>query len=128
MPESERRQRGKATFTEVTQLPSIEAADPFMAETLDECFGELWSRPGLSRRERRFLTLAMLAARGLDPEVEFHVRGAIASGDITPTEMIEIIMHVRQYGGWPAGAVLHRHLRPVCEDLGLEVPEPPADD
>lgn len=123
MTDSDRRTRGKEKFSEVTQIPSLEVTDQFMAENMDQCFGGLWARPGISRRERRFLSLATVAARGMDPEVQFHVRGALASGDISAAEMMEIILHVRQYAGWPAGAVMYRHYRVACDELGLEVPE-----
>jgi 4-carboxymuconolactone decarboxylase len=126
MADSERRALGKKMFSEVTQLPPIEATDQFIAENLDQCFAGLWGRPGLTRRERRFLSLATVAARGMDLEVQFHVRGALASGDLSPAEMLEVILHVRQYAGWPAGAVMYRHFRQLCAELELEVPE--ADD
>ena len=122
MADSALRTRGKKMFSEVTQLPAMEAPDQFTAENLDQCFGGLWSRPGLSTRERRFLSLAIVAARGMDLEVQFHVRGALASGDITPAEMLEIILHVRQYAGWPSGAVMYRHFQQVCKELELEIP------
>ncbi|NQZ95671.1 MAG: carboxymuconolactone decarboxylase family protein [Myxococcales bacterium] len=124
MADSELRAKGKQIFEDVTQVPAFEPSDPFTAANLDQCFGALWSRPGLTRRERRFLSLATVGARGMDQEVMFHVRGALKSGDISSAEMIEIILHVTQYAGWPCGAVMYRHYRDVCEDLGLEVPGP----
>lgn len=124
MPDEARRNLARQKFEEVTQLPAIDVADQFVAETMDDCFAGLWGREGLSRRERRFLTLAIVAAGGMDPECRFHVRGALESGDLTPAEMIEVILQVRHYAGWPAGATLHRHLRTACEDLGLEIPPP----
>jgi len=122
MPDSETRAQGKQIFSEVTQLEPLEVEDQFMVENMDQCFAGLWGRPGLSRRERRFLSLATVAARGMDLETQFHVKGALASGDISAAEMMEIILHVRQYAGWPAGATLYRHYRAACAELGLEVP------
>jgi len=124
MADSERCARGKEIFSQVTQLPPLEANDQFMVENMEQCFGGLWDRPGLTIRERRFLSLATVAARGMDLETQFHVRGALASGDISPAEMLEIILHVRQYAGWPSGAVLYRHYQQVCAELGLEIPKP----
>lgn len=124
MADSESRARGKQIFSEVTQLDAIDATDQFMAENLDQCFAGLWGRPGLSRRERRFLSLATVAARGMDLETQFHVKGALESGDISAAEMMEIILHVRQYAGWPAGATMYRHYRQACAKLGLDVPPP----
>lgn len=53
MTESEIRKRGLEKFTEVTQVPAIEVTDQFVAENMDQCFGGLWDRPGLTQRERR---------------------------------------------------------------------------
>ncbi|MAG33947.1 MAG: hypothetical protein CL908_23960 [Deltaproteobacteria bacterium] len=125
MADSETRERGRQIFCEVTQVDPIDVTDQFTAENMDQCFAGLWGRAGLTRRERRFLSLATVAARGMDLETQFHVKGALASGDISSAEMMEIILHVRQYAGWPAGAVMYRHYRQACAELGLEVP--PAD-
>ena len=62
----------------------------------------------------------------MDLETQYHIRGALVSGDISPAEMLEIILHVRQYAGWPSGATMYRHFRTLCAELGLEVFE--ADD
>lgn len=124
MTESAIRKRGLEKFTEVTQVPAIEVADQFVAENMDQCFGALWDRPGLTRRERRFLSLASVGSRGLESETRFHVRGALVSGDISSEEMMEIILHVRQYAGWPAGATMYSCYRDACTELGLEVPAP----
>lgn len=124
MAQSELRELGKQKFTEVTQETGIEATDQFMVENIDQCFGGLWGRPGLTRRERRFLSLATVGTRGMDFEVKYHIRGALQSGDLSPAEMLEIILHVRQYAGWPSGSVMYRHFRQICADLDLEIPAP----
>jgi 4-carboxymuconolactone decarboxylase len=86
---------------EVAQVPPFDPPDQFTATNIDQVFGALWSRPGLSRRERRFLSLAVVGSRGMDFEVITHIRGALQSGDVSVAEMVEIILHVAHYAGWP---------------------------
>ena len=64
-------------------------------------FAELWDRPGLSRRERRFITLACVARAGVEEPIQQHVYAAFASGDITRDEMQEFVLHFAYYAGWP---------------------------
>jgi 4-carboxymuconolactone decarboxylase len=69
--------------------------------------GGLWERPGLGMRERRIVTLTMLAARGKPEFLREHVRGALAHGELTPGELEEIAIHVAFYGGWPVGNAMN---------------------
>jgi 4-carboxymuconolactone decarboxylase len=83
---------------------AIENVSPFMApfqEMLTRyCFGETWSRPGIDRRLRSIITLAMLTAQGRAEEIKIHVRGALANG-VTREEMQEIFLHAMIYCGVP---------------------------
>ncbi|EUA31972.1 carboxymuconolactone decarboxylase family protein [Mycobacterium intracellulare] len=74
---------------------------PFTAGLIDFVFGEVWSRPGLSRRDRRFVTLACVAAADAQAPLEQHVYAALNSGDLTITEMRETVLHFAVYAGWP---------------------------
>ncbi len=64
-------------------------------------WGEVWSRPGLSRPERSMITLAVLAALGRDEEFALHVRAAIRNG-LTAADIGEVLLHVAVYAGVPA--------------------------
>jgi 4-carboxymuconolactone decarboxylase len=64
-------------------------------------WGELWSRPGLSRPERSMITMAMLAALGRDEELALHVRAALRNG-LGPDDIAEVLLHVAVYAGVPA--------------------------
>jgi 4-carboxymuconolactone decarboxylase len=63
-------------------------------------WGGVWSRPGLDRRTRSLVTIAILAALGRD-EVALHLRGSKNTG-ATPEEIAEVLMHVSVYAGVPA--------------------------
>ena len=64
-------------------------------------WGELWSRPGLDRRTRSCITIAMLVALGREEELVLHLRGALANG-VTRDEIKEILLQIGAYCGIPA--------------------------
>jgi 4-carboxymuconolactone decarboxylase len=64
-------------------------------------WGSVWSRPGLSKRERSLITIALLAALGHDEEVAMHVR-ATANTGASPDDIKEALLHVAVYAGVPA--------------------------
>jgi 4-carboxymuconolactone decarboxylase len=65
------------------------------------CWGDVWSRPGLERRERSIINLAMIAALNRPHELKLHVRGALNNG-LTKDEIREIFLQVAIYAGVPA--------------------------
>ena len=85
---------------------SIAAADDFsrpMLELATEyCWGRVWSRPGLERRDRSLINLAMISALNRPHELKIHVKGALANG-VTREEMCEVFLQVAIYCGVPAG-------------------------
>ncbi len=64
-------------------------------------WGSVWSRPGLTRRERSLLTITLLAALGHDEELAMHLRAAVNTG-ATPDDIKEALLHVAVYAGVPA--------------------------
>ncbi|MEX0859980.1 MAG: 4-carboxymuconolactone decarboxylase [Cucumibacter sp.] len=64
-------------------------------------WGSVWSRPGLSKRERSLITIALLAALGHDEELAMHVR-ATANTGASPDDIREALLHVAVYAGIPA--------------------------
>lgn len=79
---------------------------PFEQASHDFLYGQVWSRPGLSRRDRRFVTLTCVAAADAPGPIEEHVHAALASGDIELTEMLELVLHFAVYCGWPKASHL----------------------
>jgi 4-carboxymuconolactone decarboxylase len=73
----------------------------FQSFITEGAWGTLWSRPGLSLRERSMVTLALLAALGHDEELAMHVRATINTG-ATPDDIKEALLHVAVYAGVPA--------------------------
>ncbi|MFH5824011.1 4-carboxymuconolactone decarboxylase [Georgenia sp. AZ-5] len=64
-------------------------------------WGDVWTRPGLDRRTRSCITLAMLAALGHEQELGMHVRAALRNG-VTVAEIKEVLLQVGVYAGVPA--------------------------
>nr|WP_304439093.1 4-carboxymuconolactone decarboxylase [Agromyces sp. Leaf222] len=64
-------------------------------------WGEIWDRPGLSRRERSIATLASLTTGGHEQEIAMHVRAALRNG-LTRDEIAEVLLHTSLYAGLPA--------------------------
>jgi 4-carboxymuconolactone decarboxylase len=85
---------------------SIAKADDFMMAfqriTTEWCWGYAWTRPGLDRKARSMLNLAMLTALNRPAEIKLHVKGALANG-VTVEEIKEILLHATVYCGIPAG-------------------------
>jgi 4-carboxymuconolactone decarboxylase len=64
-------------------------------------FGEVWERPGLSKRDRSLITCATLIALGREKQLVGHLQRALDNG-VTKQEIGEIITHLAFYAGWPA--------------------------
>jgi 3-oxoadipate enol-lactonase/4-carboxymuconolactone decarboxylase len=83
---------------------AVEGTTPFTADFQElitkYAWGEIWSRPGLDRRTRSCITLAVLVALGRDHEVAMHVRAALGNG-LTPDEIKEVLLHTAVYAGVP---------------------------
>lgn len=74
---------------------------PMQKITTEWCWGEVWTRPGLERKTRSMLNLAMLTALNRPNEVRLHVLGALNNG-VTPEEIQEILLQACIYCGVPA--------------------------
>lgn len=109
MSEKERTKAGRKTRTEVLGEAYVAASDAkrsdFNADFLDfiteGAWGSVWSRPGLTRRERSMITIALLAALGHFEEVAMHVRASANTG-ASPEDIKEALLHVAVYAGVPA--------------------------
>lgn len=101
---------------------SIKNADDFnreMQELVTQyCWGDVWNRPGLERRTRSFLNLAMIAALNRPHELKLHVRGAIHNG-LTKDEIKEVFLQVAIYCGVPAAIDSFRIAREVFKEMDI---------
>ncbi len=82
------------------------------------CWGEIWGRPGLDKKTRSLLNLAMISALNRPHEVKMHIRGALNNG-VTKEEIKEVFLQVAIYCGVPAGVDSFRIAREVFKEMGI---------
>ena len=72
-----------------------------VADTNNIIYGDLWERPGLTKRDRSIVTVAALVATHRPMQLKTHVKRALDNG-VTREEIAEIVTHLAYYAGWPA--------------------------
>jgi 4-carboxymuconolactone decarboxylase len=101
---------------------SLATANEFMQDfqeiTTEWCWGYAWTRPGLDRKTRSMLNLAMLTALNRAPEIKLHVRGALNNG-LTVDEIKEVLLHATVYCGIPAGLDAFKAANEVLKEAGV---------
>jgi 4-carboxymuconolactone decarboxylase len=101
---------------------AIRNADDFnlpMQELVTQyCWGDVWNRPGLDRRSRSLLNLAMITALNRPHELKLHVRGALNNG-LTKDEIREVFLQAAIYCGVPAAIDSFRVAREVFKEMGI---------
>lgn len=99
---------------------AIAAADDFtrpLQELVTEyCWGEIWTRPGLDRRSRSLINLAMLTALNRPHEIKLHVRGALNNG-LSREDICEVLLQTVVYCGVPAAIDSFRAAREVFAEI-----------
>ena len=103
----EERRRGLEKMEEVYGFEMSDGGGDFFAYTADHLFADIWSRPGLSDRDRRLLLIGLLAGTGAHDVLTIQVPAALASGDLDEAALREIVIFLCHYAGWPNGARLN---------------------
>ncbi len=85
----------------------VDVPGDFFAMTAEHLFGEVWTREGLSMRDRRLLLLGLLVGMGDRDVVDLQVKAALKNGELSAGELREIVIFLTHYAGWPRGAVLN---------------------
>jgi 4-carboxymuconolactone decarboxylase len=89
---------------------------PFQKLVTEWCWGEVWTRPGLDKKTRSMLNLAMLTALNRPNEVRLHVRGALNNG-VTKAEIQEVLLQTCIYCGVPAALESFRIASEVIKEM-----------
>jgi 4-carboxymuconolactone decarboxylase len=127
MDEKERFEKGLAVRRAVLGNAhvdrSLASRDSFTTEFQDfitrYAWGEIWTRPAIDHRTRRYLVLAMTAAMGRWEEYRLHVRAAL-DGGITPDEIKELILQIAVYAGVPAANTAVKEAKEVFAENGIK--------
>jgi 4-carboxymuconolactone decarboxylase len=77
-------------------------------------YGDVWERPGLSKRDRSLITVTALAAMYRSDQLPGHIERALANG-VTREEIGELVTHIAFYAGWPAAMTAGRIARKVFD-------------
>ena len=101
--------------TEVRRGPYADVAPALDEITQNVLFGDVWERPGLSKRDRSLITVATLVALYRANELAFHLKRALENG-VTKQELVELITHLAFYAGWPPASTAVGIARQVFAD------------
>jgi 4-carboxymuconolactone decarboxylase len=83
---------------------TVDPADvegPYTAVTVDHLFGAIWTREALDLRDRRLLTVGVLAAQGMHELLEIQFDAALERDELTVEQVREVVLHLTHYIGWP---------------------------
>ena len=97
------RAAGMAKMQEVYGF-TVDPADlegPYVDVTVDHLFGAIWTREALDVRDRRMLTIGVLAALGQANLLEIQFRSALDRNELTEEQVREVVLHLAHYIGWP---------------------------
>jgi 4-carboxymuconolactone decarboxylase len=120
----DRREVGRQKFIEVNGFPPPDLLLPLTEMTVDHVFAEIWTRPGLTRKERRWISITSVAAAGAETALEIHVSSALQSGDITLDELREAVAHFAVYQGFPKATTFHMAVEAAAARLEGGAPPP----
>ncbi|HJS26127.1 MAG TPA: carboxymuconolactone decarboxylase family protein [Actinomycetota bacterium] len=103
MSDEERYQRGRAKLSEVhgeRSLATIESLGDLGRMIIETAYGEVYSRPGLSIRERQIASVAALVATGRSSQLPVHLRSSLRAG-LTREELQEVLIQTAMIAGFP---------------------------
>lgn len=92
---------------------------PMQELVTEYCWGEVWARPGLPKKTRSMINLAMITALNRPHELKLHVRGAINNG-VTKEEIQEVLLQTAIYCGVPAAIDSFRTAKEVLDEIDKE--------
>ena len=103
----QRLERGEQEFHNTMTFGGPPPVTPyFKAGILNFVFGEMWHRPGLDQRSRRWLTLVGVCESRTETPIKSHIHSAMASGNCTPDELQEFVLQFAIHAGWPLASLV----------------------
>ncbi len=116
----QRAQYGRDWYEYTMTFPALEPDCAYRQAIEKFVFAEMWSRPGLDMRSRRWITLACVAAADTVMPIKAHIYAALKSGDVTLAEMHEFTVHFAVYCGWPKASFVDQAIREAWERVEAE--------
>ena len=116
----ETRRKGLAKMNEVYGWDMPDMPGDFFALTVDHLFADIWSRPGLSMRDKRIMTLSVVTALGLPDLAEIQINAALQNSELSAGELREMAIFITHYVGFPLGSTFNNVVEKVVAKRGKE--------
>lgn len=116
-PESPNESKGREMQSKV--YADIPADDPWLQMSQEHLFAQIWSRPGLTLRDRRLIALTAAAYAGSHEGYAAHLSAALDNGDLSQDEIWEWLLQFTQYAGYPKAAPVWAEYRTLLAERGL---------
>ena len=107
------RRRGLDKMNEVYGWEMPDMPGDYFALTVDHLFADIWSRPGLSMRDKRLITLSTVTAFGLPGLAEIQVNAALQNQEMTAEELRQMAVFITHYVGFPLGSTFNNVVEKV---------------
>ena len=107
-----------AEYVDKSMAATDDFNKPFVDMLNTYCWNDIWNRPGLDRKTRSMLNLAMLSALGKEHELKLHLNGSLNNG-LTKEQIREVLLQVAIYCGVPAAVVAFRCAKEVFKERGV---------
>lgn len=111
----ELRRQGLDKMKEVYGWEMPDLPGDYFAVTVDHLFANIWSRPGLSMRDKRIMTLSVVTALGLPDLAEIQVKAALQNSELSPDELREMALFITHYVGFPLGSTFNGVVEKVIQ-------------
>jgi 4-carboxymuconolactone decarboxylase len=108
---ADRQSVGESAYRRITAGPLPAQDSPLRTAGTDYLWADMWLRPGLDDRSRRLITLACVGVTGAIGPIQSHVHAALATGDLSLEELMEVVLQFAIYAGWPQASVIEQILR-----------------
>ena len=124
----ELRRTGLEKMNEVYAWEMPDMPGEYFALTVDHLFGKIWTRPGLSMRDRRLMVLSVVTSLGLQDLLEVQVNAVLQNGELTEDELREMAIFLTHYVGFPLGSGLNGVIERVTAKRKKAAAKGTADD
>lgn len=117
-----RSEEGAQEFINVMTFPGGPPASPYLEAIRNFVFGEMWCRPGLDQRARRWITLVGVCDSCAETPIRSHIHAAMASGNCRPDEMQEFVLQYGVHAGWPKASVIQSVVFEMSKKIAAGLP------
>ena len=123
MTMDELRRKGLDKMNEVYGWQMPDLPGDYFALTADHLFADIWSRPGLSMRDKRIMTLSVVTALGLPDLAEIQINAALQNAELSADELREMAIFITHYVGFPLGSTFNNVVEKVVRERAKRTKE-----